>query len=128
MDCSHGSRDAYRLGVESGESDGVIVITVRGEADLNEAPILRDALSDAIASRAQAIVVDMSGVTFIDSMMLGVLLGASRAAGPQGIDLRIVVTDPHVRRMFELTLLDRVLDLYPLRELALEPGSASGVA
>lgn len=127
MHCSYGPRDAYLLDVESIEGDGVMVITVRGEADLHTAPILRDALSDAIASRAQAIVVDMSGVTFIDSMMLGVLLGATRATRPRGIDLRIVVTDPHVRPMFELTLLDRVLDLYPLRELALAPGRAPGV-
>ena len=126
MHRSYSPRDAHRLDVESSEFDDVMVITLRGEADLHTAPILRDALSDAIASRAQAIVVDMSGVTFIDSMMLGVLLGAARTTGPQGIDLRIVVADPHVRRIFELTLLDRVLDLYPLRELALAPGRASG--
>ena len=52
-------------------------------------------------------------------MMLGVLLSATRRAGPNGTELRIVVDDPHVRRIFELTLLDRVMKLYPSVEAAL---------
>ena len=65
------------------------------------------------------LVVDMTGVTFIDSMMLGVLLSATRRARPNGTELRIVVDDPHVRRIFELTLLDRVMQLYPSVDAAL---------
>ena len=43
--------------------------------------------------------------------------------------MRIVVDDPHVRRIFELTLLDHVMKLYPSIEVALasagEPASGS---
>ena len=70
--------------------------------------------------QAETLIVDLTGVTFIDSMMLGVLLSATRRARPNGTELRIVVDDPHVRRIFELTLLDHVMKLYPSVEIALE--------
>jgi anti-anti-sigma regulatory factor len=38
--------------------------------------------------------------------------------------VRIVCTDPHVRRVFEITLLDRVFPLYADRRSALEAGGA----
>ena len=119
--------EAGRLHVELGSvARGVSVVRLQGEADLHTAPILRDALHEAIEKGSRAIVVDMTGVTFIDSMMLGVLLGATRRSGTPGIDLRIVVDDPHVRRIFELTLLDRVLALYPSLQAALvDLGTAS---
>jgi anti-anti-sigma factor len=101
--------------------DGAVVIRLRGEADLHTAPCLRDVLADAIQGDPSIIVVDLTGVTFVDSMMLGVLLGATREIRPRGSDLRIVVDDPHVRRIFEMTLLDRVLQLYEDLESALEP-------
>ena len=100
------------------------MVKLQGEADLHTAPILRDALNDAIESKPETLIVDLTGVTFIDSMMLGVLLSATRRARPNGTELRIVVDDPHVRRIFELTLLDHVMKLYPSIEIALE--SAAG--
>lgn len=102
------------------------MVRLDGEADLHTAPILRDALDEALDRVPKTIVVDLTAVTFIDSMMLGVLLGATRRARPNGTELRIVVVDPHVRRVFELTLLDHVMQLYPSLELALGDASPSG--
>lgn len=114
------SHEPHRLVVDSGPpADGVAVVRLDGEADLHTAPILRDALNEAIDRIPTTMVVDLSAVTFIDSMMLGVLLGATRRARPNGTEVRIAVTDPHVRRIFELTLLDQVMQLYPSLELAL---------
>jgi anti-sigma B factor antagonist len=107
-------------------SDGVGVIRLCGEADLHTAPFFRDAVDEAVEAGARSLVVDMSGVTFIDSMMLGVLLGVTRRTDPFRIELRIVVDDFHVRRIFELTLLDRVLALYPSLQQALDRGAVSG--
>ena len=128
MDRARSSREMHRLLVESSRhADGVLVVTLQGEADLNTAPILRDVLDDAVDSSAPGtIVVDLSAVGFIDSMMLGVLLSATRRARARGSEFEIVVTDPHVRRIFELTLLDHVMRLYPSLESALAGGRASG--
>jgi anti-sigma B factor antagonist len=123
----YSSPETHRLHVDSCTvADDVAVIRLRGEADLHTAPILRDALDQAIETSSRAIVVDLTGVTFVDSMMLGVLLGATRRTRPRGTQMRIVVDDPHVRRIFELTLLDRVLPLYPSLQLALDADESSG--
>jgi len=119
--------EAHRLLVDSRPmEDGIGVVRLRGEADLHTAPILREALNEAIEQLPTTLVVDMTGVTFIDSMMLGVLLSATRRARPNGTELRIVVDDPHVRRIFELTLLDHVMQLYPSMDAALAGERPSG--
>lgn len=125
---SFNTSETHRLHVESRPVvDDVAVVCFRGEADLHTAPVLRDALDEAIATGAGILVVDLTGVTFVDSMMLGVLLGATRRTRPMGTEVRIVVEDPHVLRIFELTLLDQVLHLFPSLDLALVRDEASGV-
>jgi anti-sigma B factor antagonist len=120
------SSSESRLQVESFPvMNNAAVIYLRGEADLHTAPILRDALDQAVETGGGTIVVDLTGVTFVDSMMLGVLLGASRKLRPRGNELRIVADDPDVRRIFELTLLDRVLQLYPSVADAVAPEQRS---
>jgi anti-sigma B factor antagonist len=124
----YSASEAHRLLVDVVPTeDGVAIVRLKGEADLHTAPILRESLNDAIESAPSTLVVDLTGVTFIDSMMLGVLLSATRRARPRGTELRIIVDDPHVRRIFELTLLDHVMKLYPSVEVALadaaEPSS-----
>lgn len=123
----YSSSEPPRLNVDTCTAvNDVAVVRLRGEADLHTAPILSDALDEAIQAGAGSMVVDMTGVTFVDSMMLGVLLGVTRRIRHSGVEMRIVVDDPHVRRIFELTLLDRVLPLYPSLELALDRDEPSG--
>ena len=98
----------------------MLIVEPRGQADIHTAPALREALSEAIESGGKVVVVDLSGVTFVDSMTLGVLLGAVKRLRQRGGELRIIVDDPHVRRVFEITLLDRVFDLFRDRSLALQ--------
>lgn len=119
MQPPHGPSESHHRCVESRPpASDVAFVRLLGEADLHAASALRDALDRAISSGAGLIVIDLTDVTFIDSMMLGVLLGVTRQTRARGISTRVVADDPHVRRMFELTLLDRVLAVHPTVELA----------
>ena len=100
------------------EGDPVVVIAVHGQADLHTAPELRNAITAALDGGATGLVVDLSEATFIDSMTLGVLLGAVKRLRPSGGKVGIVCTDPHIRRIFEITLLDRVFSLHTSLETA----------
>jgi anti-sigma B factor antagonist len=112
--------DETTFGVEViGDGGHVAVVTVFGQADLHTAPELRSAISEAIDGGAGAIVIDLSEATFIDSMTLGVLLGALKQLRPSGGSVSVVCSDPHIRRIFEITLLDRVFALHETREAAL---------
>jgi anti-anti-sigma factor len=106
-----------RIGTERhGES---WVVTVVGDVDLHSAPELRDRLASLGDTGAKHIVVDLSECEFLDSMGLGVLLGAKKRMARDGRELHVVVTSPDVRRIFEITMLDRVLDLHATRAEAL---------
>ena len=109
-----------------GGDQTVPVIAVHGQADLHTAPQLRAAITTALDSGAAGLVIDLSEASFIDSMTLGVLLGAVKRLRPSGGRVSVVCTDSHIRRIFEITLLDRVFSIHADRDGAL--ASANGSA
>jgi len=109
--------------IDGGEP--VVVIAVHGQADLHTAPELRNAITAALDGGATGLVVDLSEATFIDSMTLGVLLGAVKRLRPSGGKVAIFCSDPHIRRIFEITLLDRVFSLHTDLEAARAVGRGS---
>ena len=95
------------------------LVVLHGQADLHTAPELRDKVAAAIDEGAQNLVIDLTDATFIDSMTLGVLLGAVKRLRPTGGQMRIVVSSSSICRIFEITLLDRVFTLCETRDAAL---------
>ena len=98
---------------------GLVFVHVRGDADLHVAPELRERLSSAIDDGAEDLVLDLTETTFLDSMALGVMLGATKRLRARGGRLRLVVSSQDLRRIFEITLLDRVFPLHEDRDEAL---------
>jgi anti-sigma B factor antagonist len=90
---------------------GVPVLLVRGEIDVASAPEFHASLSDLIGQGPEIIIVDMSEVSFIDSTGLGVLVGAEKQMRDAGQALRLVVTQPQIIRLLELTGLDQVFTI-----------------
>lgn len=97
---------------EQHPSPGVAVVSVQGDADMHVAPELRDRLSGAVDGGVKHLVLDLSDTTFVDSMTLGVLLGSSKHLRDRGGELRLVVPRAEIRRIFEITLLDRIFPLH----------------
>ena len=92
--------------------DGVSVVTVTGEIDVATAPGLRECLVKQEADGVSAIVVDLSGVSFIDSTALGVLVGAYRRQVEAGGTLKLVVTEPRILKVLEITALTSVFPVF----------------
>ena len=90
---------------------GVHVLAVHGDADLHTAPELRERLADAIDTGARTVVLDLTETTFLDSMALGVMIGALKRMRARDGQLRLVVTRDEVRRILEITQLHRVFPL-----------------
>jgi len=97
---------------------GLIVLT--GEVDISTAPRFKECLVEFLDSGIVRLVIDLSGVTFIDSTALGVLIGGVRRAHTAGGAMTLVVTSRPVERVLSITGLDRVFDLHPTREAAVE--------
>jgi len=128
-DIDHAEAHARALdfSVETRTDDGVSIVTVVGQADLHTAPDLRAVLGDVVDGGSRLVLVDLTGATFIDSMTLGVLLGALKRVASVDGRLALVIPDRHLRRVFELTSLDRVftiVDSLPEATALLRKGGA----
>ncbi|GAB3889179.1 hypothetical protein GCM10029964_058210 [Kibdelosporangium lantanae] len=82
-----------------------------GELDTLTAPELRSRLGEVVPSAGAVLVVDLSGVTFLSSAGLAVLMEACQRGVEVGCDVRLVVSGS-TARVFELTGLTETLRLY----------------
>ena len=101
----------HEFAISESVEGAVHVIAVRGQADLHTAPELRTAITKTTDAGADRLVIDLSETTFIDSMTLGVLLGALKRLATTNGRLAIACPNRNLRRIFEITSLDEVLVL-----------------
>lgn len=100
------------------------VLAVTGEIDMATAPRFRQRLLAVISAGTQNVVIDLSGVDFIDSTGLGVLMGAAKRVRSTGGDIRMVTTGSRLADLVQLTRLDRVLDVFDSVAAATEDSEA----
>lgn len=101
------------------EDNGVTVVAPTGRLDVAGAPALKDAISEVVKVGSPRIVIDMEGVSFVDSTGLGSVIAAlKQIRGSQG-ELRLAAPNQQVRVVLELTTLDRVFPYYATVEEAL---------
>jgi anti-anti-sigma factor len=98
---------------------GVTVVRPEGRLDLLSAAELKRLLVEEVGAGQNRLVVDLMGVTFIDSSGLGALIGGLKAARTAGGNLRLARAGEQALTILELTTLDRVLRPYPTVEAAL---------
>ena len=87
----------------SPNSSAEVVVTVCGELDISTAPQLENYLTSLHESGEVRVVVDIGGVTFLDSTGIGLLLAASRASYAHGGQLRITGATGTPLKVLELT-------------------------
>lgn len=87
----------------------VAVIRLDGRLNMVAAPRMKGAVERVVDDGSPRVVVDLSGVSFMDSSGLGALIGALKKARQAHGDLRIVGVNEQVATVLALTNLDRVL-------------------
>ncbi len=107
------------FGISEEMRDGTSIVTVEGEVDVATAHVLRDCFDLVIGRDDGPVVVDLAGVTFIDSTGLGVLIGARKRCDVEDRDLRVVIDEPRILKVFEITGLTDLFSIHPSLELAL---------
>ncbi|HEU0304222.1 MAG TPA: STAS domain-containing protein [Gaiellaceae bacterium] len=95
------------------------VVTLAGELDAFDAPQLRSSLAALVEDAPHLVVLDLTAVTFLDSTILGTIVGLLRRLREAGGELRVVLPDSTARRVFEITGLDSALDVRASREEAI---------
>jgi anti-anti-sigma factor len=87
---------------------GLPVVTLSGELDLYRAPAVRASLEGIDGP----VVIDLSGVSYIDSSLLNELARLRRRVG----EVALVVTSPQVRRIIDIVGFDRAFRVVERRE------------
>jgi len=93
--------------------DPANILPLEGEIDLHVSPRLERALASIIKKRPSNVVVDLSGVRFIDSSGLAVLIRAMQDVQTYGGRLSLSGINDNVRPIFEMARLDQVFLIDP---------------
>jgi len=105
--------------VTSREHGSSTVVEVVGEIDVYTASVLREKLTDVIDAEHSDIVVDLTGVGFLDSTGLGVLVGALKKVRGFGGRLQLVIDQDKVMKVFRITALTQVFTIHETVDAAL---------
>jgi anti-sigma B factor antagonist len=113
------------IGLEQRDS-GVVIVSLRGEHDLTTAPDLRERVEEAIGA-GSGLLIDLTEAEFIDSSVIGVVLEGQRRAQEEGTGFAAALEggDPAVKRVLEVTGLDKNLPVHPSVETALDQVTAA---
>lgn len=80
---------------------------------------MKDAISEALKKGQSKVVIDMEGVSFVDSTGLGSVIAALKQVRSSQGELRLAAPNQQVRVVLELTTLDRIFPYYATVEDAL---------
>ena len=115
-----GNQEAFRweggFSIELAPTDwpGALIVA-RGELDLAAVPALRVRLTAVEAVGARSLILDLTDVSFIDSLSLAAIVAAKRRLGPDG-RLAIVASHPYVLLILEAGGLHAVVDVFLTRD------------
>jgi anti-sigma B factor antagonist len=115
-DATHADRD-FEASVA--RHDGIDVVTARGELDVATAHRLRTVLFDRVLCAQPVLVVDLSGVGFIDSTGIGTLVAARRWTQSRGARMVLVADEGQVLRVLKMTKLNLVMQTWPSLDVVL---------
>jgi anti-sigma B factor antagonist len=91
---------------------GHTVLAATGELDIAAVPAFRDQLRRLVEAGSPSIVIDLTGVRFIDSAGLRVLVDGLTRARRRDSDLRVACPSASLRRTFEISGLDKVMNVH----------------
>lgn len=91
------------LEISSALIDGAVRVSLRGELDLASARQLEECFTAIDEQSPTRVVVDLSGLTFIDSSGLRMLLIGDARAREHGYELMLLAGQEPVQRVFEMT-------------------------
>jgi len=104
----------FHLAVEP-LNDHASVVAVGGELDLSTVPALRGALTGALDRGITSLIVDLTDVTFVDSVGVGAILHTKRRLGGNGLLAVVLAPDTYARVIFDVVGADSVVEVFETR-------------
>lgn len=98
---------------EPGSTPTETVLRLAGELDLIASSSLGEALDEALQAGPQLLVLDLGGLTFMDSSGLRTVLRGREDSAEKGVAFRLRQVPSQVRRLFEITGMTTELEIEP---------------
>lgn len=99
------------MSCEIREQDGMTVVALSGDVDLDSSPRVRATLLDCVAEK-RGVLVDLSEVSYIDSSGIASLVEAYQTARRASVQFALVAVSDAAMRVLELARLDRVFSIH----------------
>ena len=115
------------LTIRATRDGSTAIVTASGEIDLSNVGDLRAAVTDA-AEDCDKLRLDLSGIEFIDSTGLSLLVEAKRRLSEDDRRFGVCCPDVDVRRLLELTGIDQAVGLFDTRDEAVAALSSGSPA
>jgi len=93
-------------------NDTTCLLEVEGEVDVYTSPQLKQEIVNLTDTGVKHIIIDLSKVEYLDSTGLGVLIGALKRLREVEGNLALVGPGMRILRIFEITGLDKIFDIY----------------
>ena len=95
------------------------VLSITGDIDMHGSPQLKQSFEPMIAKKMDRVLVDFTGVTYIDSSGLAVFIEAMQRIQAYGGKFAFYGLRDNVRGIFELARLDQIFAIFPDKNAAL---------
>jgi anti-anti-sigma factor len=112
------------LSLDVRTADGQTIVAFTGELDMAEVPRLQQELQELEADKPPVLVLDLRGLSFIDSSGLRFILETDLRARKQARRVAVVPGPDQVHRIFLIALLDKRLEFLAPEELGEPEGTA----
>jgi anti-sigma B factor antagonist len=100
--------------------EGTTVLVASGRITLGEGGVtLRDAIHNALEAGTKKLVLDMSGVTYMDSSGVGELTAAYTSARNKGCQVKLLHLTRRIDDLMQITKLATIFDIYSNEQQAL---------
>lgn len=111
--------DASEIPVVPHPDRGAVVVAPQGDVDMSRSPTLRATLQGVHEKRPRLLVVDLEGVSYMDSSGLATLVESMRTAKGHGTEMVLCGMNDKVRAIFEIARLHHFFTIVDTREQAL---------
>ena len=101
----------FKISTHSTENE-IPLIELEGEVDVYTAPQLKQQMLSFLDSGAKEMVIDLTKVDYLDSTALGVLIGGLKRIRERDGNLALICPNQRVRRVFEITGLDKIFNIF----------------
>ena len=106
------------MDIEVSQTGGVTLVVPKGDLDMGTADQMKRMLTDLIEKGQSKLVMDLTGVAYVDSSGLGAMVAAMKQARAAGGNLKLCGLQEDVRSIFEMTRLIKVMAVHSDRQEA----------